>query len=107
VLGTATLASCDLQVASSTFGAAQGPQEGDRITRDPCLADALDNGALTVTNEDDVTATSEQAVPSLRIILPAALAGNQEGPPVTTDATGTGISTVNAARDTIAFTLTY
>jgi hypothetical protein len=35
------------------------------------------------------------------------LEGNQEVPPVVTDATGTGILTVNVARDAIAFTLTY
>lgn len=111
VLGTATIASCDLRVASSTFGAVQGPQAGDRIALDPCLVDALDDGALTVTNVDDVTATSGPARDSERIILPAALNGDQENPPVETDATGTGILTVNgrtpATGDTIDFTLTY
>lgn len=110
-LGTATLASCDLRVASSTFGAVQGPQAGNRIALDPCLVDALDDGALTVTNVDDVTATSGPARDSERIILPAVLNGNQENPPVDTNATGTGILTVNgrtpATGDTIDFTLTY
>jgi hypothetical protein len=111
VLGTATLASCDLRVASSTFGAVQGPQAGNRIALDPCLVDALDEGALTVTNADDVTAASGPARDSERIILPAVLNGDQENPPVDTNATGTGILTVNgrtpATGDTIDFTLTY
>jgi hypothetical protein len=106
-LGTTTLASCDLQVASSTFIGVQGPQAGDRIALNPCLVDALDNGALTITNIDNVTATSGPSSASERIILPATLDGGQENPPVDTDATGTGILTVNAARDTIDFTLTY
>jgi hypothetical protein len=112
--GTATIASCDLQVTISTFRAAQGPQAGDRITLDPCLVDAEDNGALTVTNADDVTATSGPASASGRIILPAVLTGDQEvvtppTPPVDTDATGTGILTVNIAQDpvTLTFALTY
>jgi hypothetical protein len=44
VLGTAALVStaprtsCNLRVASSTFGAAQGPQAGNRIALNPCLS---------------------------------------------------------------------
>jgi hypothetical protein len=105
--GTATIASCDLQVTISTFGAAQGPQAGDLIALDPCLIDARDDGALTVTNADDVTATSGPARDSRRTILTVELDGAQEVPPVTTEATGTGILTVNEVPNTLTFALTY
>jgi hypothetical protein len=107
--GMATLTSCDLEVVSSTFEAGQGPQARDLIILDPCRIDAQDNDVLRVTN-GGITATSGPAVSdseSIRIILPVVLDGDQENPPVETEATGTGILTVNVARDTITFTLTY
>jgi hypothetical protein len=47
--GTATIASCTLDVTASTFPSAQGPQGGDSVNLDPCEIDTGD-GSLRVVN---------------------------------------------------------